>query len=54
MSYEHVSPVQFLIFREENKFPNEMFIKLMLWLVDKESKELKSKQTEEIDRLVDF
>jgi hypothetical protein len=43
----------FLIFREENKFQNELFIKLMLWLMSKESKEVNSQQTEESDRLVD-
>ena len=28
LSYEHASPDHFLIFREENKFKNKLFIKL--------------------------
>jgi hypothetical protein len=30
LSYDNVSPAHFFIFREENKFQNKLFIKLML------------------------
>jgi hypothetical protein len=42
----------FFIVREEKKFQNKLFIKLMLWLMDKEIKEVISKHTEESDRLI--
>jgi hypothetical protein len=42
----------FFIVKEENKFQNKLFIKLKLWLKDKEIKEVISKQTEESNRLI--